>query len=495
MQESFPDVSFLTFDFNYPSCDLSANPRFGRDQCESIEYIVLDDSQEHININRRNGNTVKKSPSKETIIEYIPRTNFTSHNFTNLKHFTTYIFYFSACNYLNESENSYICSDDEYTFGRTLSKVDADNITNVNVIIVNKADVQIDWTEPKDPNSRILTYTIIYTKDAAFAKPIKKCIPRTSKFNGTQLLISGLSPGNYSIKVRSESLAGPGHWSNTFRFEISDQPDEMPTVVITTILILICIIITILLFLFWYKKKRQLDNLHLIASINPDYDTTIYVADDWEMDRNNIEIQTELGHGTFGIVYQGKIKSTNVQCAIKTINENRNLHERMEFLNEASVMKSFSNCHHVVKLLGVVSRGEPPLVVMELMENGDLKKFLYRMRDDSGNLTTKDIYRMAIEIADGMAYLSAKKFVHRDLAARNCMVASDRTVKVGDFGMARDIYETDYYKKESRGLLPVRWMAPESLGDGVFTSNSDAWSYGIVLWEITTLAEQPYQGK
>lgn len=124
-------------------------------------------------------------------------------------------------------------------------------------------------------------------------------------------------------------------------------------------------------------------------------------------------------------------------------------------------MKAFDT-HHVVKLLGVVSRGQPVLVVMELMANGDLKGYLRSHRPEAGTdvhpPTLRRILQMAIEIADGMAYLSAKKFVHRDLAARNCMVAEDLTVKIGDFGMTRDIYETDYYRKGTKGLLPVRWM-------------------------------------
>jgi serine/threonine protein kinase len=103
---------------------------------------------------------------------------------------------------------------------------------------------------------------------------------------------------------------------------------------------------------------------------------------------------------------------------------------------------------------------------------------------------------MALEIADGMAYLSSRprSIVHRDLAARNCLLTADNVVKVGDFGRARDVYESEYYRQTFRGMVPVRWMPPESLRDGEYVSKSDVWSYGVVMWEMATLAEEPYQG-
>lgn len=105
---------------------------------------------------------------------------------------------------------------------------------------------------------------------------------------------------------------------------------------------------------------------------------------------------------------------------------------------------------------------------------------------------------MAIQVADGMAYLSTvpnPKIIHRDLAARNCMVNDRTIVKIGDFGLARDLcYAEDYYRMNGKDWLPVRWMAPESLVDSVFSSASDVWAYGVVLWEMITLAEHPYQG-
>lgn len=254
------------------------------------------------------------------------------------------------------------------------------------------------------------------------------------------------------------------------------------------------------------RNNSRLGNGVLYASVNPEYFSAadVYVPDEWEVAREKITMSRELGQGSFGMVYEGVAKGVvkdepETRVAIKTVNEAASMRERIEFLNEASVMKEF-NCHHVVRLLGVVSQGQPTLVIMELMTRGDLKSYLRSLRPEIENNpvlappSLSKMIQMAGEIADGMAYLNANKFVHRDLAARNCMVAEDFTVKIGDFGMTRDIYETDYYRKGGKGLLPVRWMSPESLKDGVFTTHSDVWSFGVVLWEIATLAEQPYQG-
>uniref|UniRef100_A0A1Y1KTZ9 Tyrosine-protein kinase receptor n=3 Tax=Photinus pyralis TaxID=7054 RepID=A0A1Y1KTZ9_PHOPY len=415
--------------------------------------------------------------------------NVTNYLVQRLHHFTSYIFYLKACN--NESQ----CSASVMASNRTFKKIDADYIPSGLTAEVLKSDTVFKWPEPEEPNSIIVAYQLQYKRvDLENSKNVTECINHSS-VRGGRYVIQHLPPGQYAVRVKPISLAGEGKYSESVRFviELPDNDVSPVAIVVPVALVTFCIFGAIYYF-YYYKRKRRLNSLHLITNVNPDYAGPIYIEDEWEIDRIDIEIMKELGHGTFGMVYSGFIKSKNMPCAVKTANSYTDYDDKMTFLNEASVMKSFSDAHHVVKLLGVVSKGQPPFVVMELMTRGDLKSFLRRSRDSSSSLTCAEMYRMAAEIADGMLYLAAKKFVHRDLAARNCMVAADFTVKIGDFGMTRDIYETDYYRKETRGLMPVRWMSPESLADGVFTSDSDIWSYGVVLWEMATLAEQPYQG-
>lgn len=103
---------------------------------------------------------------------------------------------------------------------------------------------------------------------------------------------------------------------------------------------------------------------------------------------------------------------------------------------------------------------------------------------------------MCVDIASGCRYLEEMRFVHRDLACRNCLVSSidpkNRVVKIGDFGLARDISTNNYYRKVGTDLLPIRWLSPESLVDGVYSSQSDIWAFGILCWEMVTLGQQPY---
>ncbi|NXR24874.1 INSRR protein, partial [Cinclus mexicanus] len=429
---------------------------------------------------------------------------------SRLRHFTEYRIDIHACNHAAHTVG---CSAATFVFARTMPELQADNIPgNVTWEPAGKNSVLLRWEEPRNPNGLILKYEIKYSRESEEVTTVV-CVSRHrySKYGGVHLAL--LQPGNYSAKVRATSLAGNGSWTGLIKFYIMGPAEEESSsfyiLLTVTPVVLMVLISCLAVFVFFYNKKRNNDGYPsgtLYASVNPEYFSAsdMYMPDEWEVSREKITVIRELGQGSFGMVYEGVAlglvtEGEETKVALKTVNELATMRERIEFLNEASVMKAFK-CHHVVRLLGVVSQGQPALVIMELMTRGDLKSYLRSLRPEAENNpglpppSLKDMIQMAGEIADGMAYLSANKFVHRDLAARNCMVSEDFTVKIGDFGMTRDIYETDYYRKGGKGLLPVRWMSPEALKDGIFNTQSDVWSFGVVLWEIATLAEQPYQG-
>ncbi|RUS77386.1 hypothetical protein EGW08_014866, partial [Elysia chlorotica] len=158
------------------------------------------------------------------------------------------------------------------------------------------------------------------------------------------------------------------------------------------------------------------------------------------------------------------------------------------------------NHPNIVKFIGVCFGQHPHYIVLELLEGGDLKTFLRTCRpkqDQASSLTVLDLLRLALDIASGCLHLEEKRFIHRDIAARNCLLTTkgpSRSAKIADFGMARDIYRSDYYKKVGRAMLPVKWMPPEAFLDGVFTTKTDVWSFGILLWEVFSLGHMPYPG-
>ena len=229
-----------------------------------------------------------------------------------------------------------------------------------------------------------------------------------------------------------------------------------------------------------------------------------------EIPLQSVRFMQELGEGAFGKVYQGELLGIvgpgSSLVAIKTLKPGATQKTKNDFQREADLMTDLRH-PNIVCLIGVCFTDDPQCMLVEHMAHGDLHEFLINhspnidsdvsepgMDDQANVLSPTDMSFIAIQIAAGMEYLAGHHYVHRDLAARNCLVGDNLTVKISDFGLSRDIYAADYYRVQSKSLLPVRWMPPESILYGKFATESDVWSFGVVLWEIYSYGLQPYYG-
>ncbi|KYM96626.1 Tyrosine kinase receptor Cad96Ca, partial [Cyphomyrmex costatus] len=229
----------------------------------------------------------------------------------------------------------------------------------------------------------------------------------------------------------------------------------------------------------------------------------------WEFPRDKLRLQTVLGQGNFGQVWKAEAddltghQGTTRLVAVKTVKEGASDREKEDLDRELEIMKQLGSHPNVVTLLGCCTEEEPHYLILEYVMYGKLlaylrdhrtRQYFYNFSEDSAALTSRDLTVFGYCVARGMEYLASKKIIHRDLAARNVLVDHNKLCKIADFGMSRfanedgEVIET----RHGRNALPIRWMAPESLIYSLFTTKTDVWSFGILMWEIVTLGSTPY---
>ncbi|CAD5231565.1 unnamed protein product [Bursaphelenchus xylophilus] len=283
----------------------------------------------------------------------------------------------------------------------------------------------------------------------------------------------------------------------------------------------------------WKNEKKKLEQSHSAAYSENRYTDLPKIQDLWELERRNLIIyhEKQLGSGAFGAVYLGKLigsakgsqaaQSTlgvnlmrveNCEVAVKMLPEYADHLSKQEFLREIGLMKTLGYHERLVNMLACITDSEPYCLVMEHCSDGDLQHFLKKrceymlklenegveVEDESVDqemvMTLKQLLMFAVQISYGLEYLSQKGFVHRDVAARNVLVHEKTSAKIGDFGLCRYIYAESSQYKSKGGRLPLKWMSPEAIRHYEFTTKSDVWSFGILMFEIITLGGTPYPG-
>uniref|UniRef100_A0A3Q3RY29 receptor protein-tyrosine kinase n=1 Tax=Mastacembelus armatus TaxID=205130 RepID=A0A3Q3RY29_9TELE len=379
-------------------------------------------------------------------------------------------------------------------------------VSSIQATDVTRHSLSLSWQQPDRPNGVILEYEVkFYEKDQ---RERSYRIMRTFSRSAD---VTGLKPLTvYVFHVRARTAAGYGEFSAPYEFSTNSDPFPLIGEGVNSAFLLlsvsgvgILLLITAAVFIISrrrskYSKTKQdsEEEKHLNPGVKIYVDPFTYEDPDQaihefakEIDVSSIHIERVIGVGEFGEVCSGRLRvqgKREIYVAIKSLKAGYSDKQRRDFLSEASIMGQFDH-PNIIRLEGVVTRCKPLMIITEYMENGSLDAFL---RKHDGQFTVIQLVGMLRGIASGMKYLSDMSYVHRDLAARNILVNSNLVCKVSDFGLSRVLEDDPEAAYTAR--IPIRWTAPEAIAYRKFTTASDVWSYGIVMWEVVSYGERPY---
>ncbi|XP_075916129.1 ephrin type-A receptor 5-like [Petromyzon marinus] len=402
-------------------------------------------------------------------------------------------------------------------------------VVRVHTEIISEDAVLLTWAEPEQPNGIVMDYEVkCFDEDDDDEREVMRLISSVPSINVTGLRHAAV----YSLQVRARNAAGYGDYSPTLHFQTSPAPQATQEVTLWAsslsagLVVLILLIATACIIVKKRRRSRRRSGHWQAAESEPreerrprfysvrvkmpgfrlyidphDYDEPSDALREFatEIDASRIKLGRVIGAGEFEKVHVGYLKrqgssggAATVRVAIKTLKGGSSKQQQQQdFLCEASIMGQFEH-DNIVRLEGVVTKSKPVMIITEFMENHSLDLFL-RMK--KGHLVVTQLLGMLRDVASGMEYLSRRGYVHRDLAARNVLVSGELTCKVSDFGLSRTLLldaDPEGAYTSRGGKIPIRWTAPEAIAQLRFTSASDVWSYGIVVWEVTSYGERPY---